>query len=177
MNPAFDPALKHLEDILRGLRAGRASPALLEDLTIDAYGTPLKLKEVARIATPDARTIHVEPWDRNLVKSVEKAIAASGLGVNPVTAGTAIRVPLPPLTEERRKELVKMVRKHAEDAKVTIRHVREKLLKILRDQHDANTLSDDAFEREKKQLQTEVDAAVQTAEGQGNDKEREILTL
>lgn len=177
MNPAFDPALKHLDDVLRGLRAGRASAALVEDLTIDAYGTPLKLKEVARIATPDARTIHVEPWDRNLVKNVEKAIAASGLGVNPVPAGTAIRVPLPALTEERRKDLVKIVRQHVEEAKVTIRHVREKFLKDLRERHGAKTLSDDAFEREKKQLQTDVDAAVKAAEEQGSDKERDILTL
>src|SRR5574337_541903 len=100
----MDHALEHLKRDLAGLRTGRASVALLDGVRVDYYGTPTPLKQVANIATPEARLITIQPWEPNLIKEIEKAISNSGLGVNPSNDGKLIRVPLPPLTEERRKE-------------------------------------------------------------------------
>ncbi len=171
----FQPALQHLEEVLRGIRAGRASPGLVESIEVEAYGSRMRLKDVAAITTPDARTIQVEPWDKAVVPAVEKAIAASPLGVNPATAGAVIRVPVPPLTEERRTELSKLVRQKVEEAKISIRNAREKLLKELKAKKESGALSENAFERERKTLQEAVDAATAAVEERGRAKEAEIL--
>lgn len=137
----------------------------------------MRLKELAHIVTPDARTIQIEPWDKELVKPIEKALATSSLGVNPVIAGTVIRVPLPPLTEERRRELAKLVKQHVEETRITIRNIRERLLKDLRARKDSGALSEDTFERERKHLQADVDAVVAEAGSSGENKERELTVL
>lgn len=171
----YRPALQHLTEVLRGLRAGRATPALVESIPVEAYGARSPLNQLARISTPDPRTIVVEPWDKAIAQNVEKALAASALGVTPVTAGTVIRLPLPAVTEERRQELAKLVKQRVEETKVSIRNEREKLLKTLRGRKDAGTLSEDAFERERKKLQTDVDAATAAAEQRGEEKIADIF--
>ncbi len=173
---AFGAPLRHLDDVLRGIRTGRASPGLLEHVEVDAYGGRLRLKELARISAPDPRTLHVEPWDKSQLPLIEKAIATSSLGVNPVTSGAVVRVPLPPLTEDRRRELAKLVRQHIEDARIGVRQIREKMLKDLRAKKEEGTLSEDAFERERKNLQTDVDAAIAAADASGREKESEVLS-
>lgn len=173
---AFQPTLNHLNEVLRGMRAGRASPALVEGIEVEAYGSRMRLKDLARIGVPDARTLQVEPWDKAMVPAVEKALAASALGITPVTAGASIRLPIPALTEERRQELTKIVRAAVEDAKVSVRNVREKVLKEARAKKDHGELSEDAFERERKRIQEDVDAAVAEAEKIGQAKEADILS-
>lgn len=179
MSPSsdFDAPLQHLDAVLRGLRAGRATPQLVENIEVDAYGASMRLKELASITTPDPRTIQVEPWDAQQLTAVEKAIATSSLGVNPVRSGNMIRVPLPPLTEERRQELTKLVRQHIEEARVSIRHTRERVLKELRAKKDSGEFSEDVFKRERKSLQQQVDTATDAAEQRGKEKEAEILTV
>jgi ribosome recycling factor len=126
-----------LKDSLSKLRTGRASTALVEHIKVDSYGTLMPLNQVASINTPDARTIAIQPWDKNLVGPIEKAIQASDLGLTPNVAGQMIRLPLPPLTEERRKEIIKVAKQDAEHARVAIRGVRrdanEHLKKLLKD--------------------------------------------
>lgn len=175
--PQFDSALRHLEEVLRGVRTGRASPGLVESLEIDVYGTRMPLKSLATISVTDARTLQVEPWDKSQTQVIEKTISASPLGVNPVTAGTVIRIPLPALTEERRKDLTKVVRQHVEAARGALRQTREKILNNLRAQQTAGELSENEFERARKKLQAEVDAATAAVERRGEEKKQEILTI
>ncbi len=133
----MEQAVEHLKRDLSGLRTGRASVALLDGVRVDYYGTMTPLKQVANVSTPEARLITIQPWEPNLIKEIEKALATSGLGVTPSNDGKIIRVPLPPLTEERRRELTKICKKHGEDTKVHIRGFRrdanEELKKLQKD--------------------------------------------
>jgi len=174
---AFAPVLAHLDTVFRGLRTGRANPGLVEHLEVESYGTKMRIKELATVAVPDAKTIHIQPWDVGQVQIITKAIESSPLGVMPAVAGTVIRVTLPPLTEERRRGLTRFVRQHLEEARVAIRNIREKLLKELKNRKDAKELSEDAFERERKNLQTDVDAAIAAVDSRGKEKEKELLSV
>lgn len=133
----MDQAVEHLKRDLAGLRTGRASVALLDGVRIDYYGTMTPLKQVSNISTPEARLITIQPWEPSQIKEIEKALANSGLGLNPSNDGKMIRVPLPQLTEERRKELAKVCKKHGEETKVQIRGFRrdanEELKKLQKD--------------------------------------------
>ncbi len=133
----MEQSIEHLKRDLAGLRTGRASVALLDGVRVDYYGTMTPLKQIANVSTPEARLITIQPWEPQLIKEIEKALANSGLGVTPSNDGKMIRVPLPPLTEERRKELTKICKKHGEDTKVQIRGFRrdanEELKKLQKD--------------------------------------------
>ncbi|MCA1743018.1 MAG: ribosome recycling factor, partial [Desulfovibrionales bacterium] len=120
----MNKAIQNLEKEFSRLRTGRASTGLLEDVLVDYYGTMTPLNQLASISIPDSRTISIQPWDRNAFSSVEKAIMKSDLGLNPVNDGKVIRINIPPLTEERRKDLVKLAKKYSEDTKVAIRNIR-----------------------------------------------------
>lgn len=172
----FEPPVRHLGEVLRGIRAGRATTGLVENVEVEAYGSRMLLKSLASISTPNSQTIQVDPWDKAHVKEIEKALATSPIGIHPVTAGTTIRLTIPALTEERRTELAKLVRKRLEESKVSIRSIRERFLRDLRARQEAGTLSDDAFERERKSLQEDTDVAVATAENLGKTKGQELLT-
>lgn len=176
IHPAFESSLQRFQETLRGLRSGRASTGLVESLSVDAYGTLSRLRDIASISTPDARTVQIEPWDRSLVPAIEKAITISSLGIQPTTAGTVIRLSLPPLTEERRKELVKLVGKHLEESRIGIRTAREKLLRDLKRQEEEEGLSENESGRQKKQLQEQVDAALTAAQTLADEKEQELLS-
>lgn len=175
--PAFDAPLRHLDDVLKGVRAGRATPALVENVSVECYGSRMRIRELATISVPDQKTIVVESWDKNLLPAIEKAIATSSIGVNPVVSGTTVRVPVPPLTEERRHELGRLIRQHVEETRIAIRQIREKRLKDLKGQKDSGELSEDAFERERKRFQAAVDTAIAAVEQRGKEKEEDIRTV
>ena len=139
----FGQALQHLEKELHALRAGRANASMVENLAVEAYGSTMEMKGLASITIPDAKTIQIEPWDKNVVKDIEKAIQGSGLGLNPNIAGTIIRLVMPPLTEENRKNLVKVINQKAEHARITIRTVRESIRESIAADEKAKRLSDD----------------------------------
>ena len=173
----MEQAVDHLKRDLAGLRTGRASVALLDGVRVDYYGTMTPLKQVANISTPEARLITIQPWEPQLIKEIEKALANSGLGVTPSNDGKMIRVPLPPLTEERRKELTKICKKHGEDTKVQIRGFRrdanEELKKL---QKDAK-LTEDELRKSETDIQKLPDQYVQKIDDAIKKKEQEILEV
>ncbi len=136
-------SLEALKNELSKLRTGRAHVGLMEHITVDYYGSPVPLSQVAQIAVEDARTLTVTPWDRTMVQPIEKAIMTSDLGLNPATAGTVIRVPMPALTEQRRKEMIKVVHKEGEAAKVAVRNIRRDSNGELKNLLKAKTISED----------------------------------
>jgi ribosome recycling factor len=173
----FEQTLEHLKKELMNIRSGRANASMVEDLPVEAYGSPMTLKGVASITVPDAKTIQIEPWDKNLVKDVEKAIQSSSLGLNPNTAGTVIRLVMPPMTEENRKNLVKIVNQKAELARIAIRTVRESVRDRIAAQEKAKEIGED----EKFRLQETLDKTVADLNAKvqesAEDKEREIMTI
>ncbi len=173
MEGAFEPWKRDLG----GLRTGRASVGLLDSIRVDYYGTITPLKQVANLSTPEARLITIQPWEPQLIKEIEKAISASNLGVTPSNDGKMIRVPLPPLTEERRKELSKICKKHGEDTKVHIRGFRrdanEELKKL---QKDAK-LTEDELRKSEADIQKLTDQYVQKVDDAIKKKEQEILEV
>ena len=177
ISPNFEPAVSHLAEELRGLRTGRASTGLVENINVDYYGTQTRLKDIASITTPGSQLIQIEPWDKNATVNIVKAIEVSSLGLNPAVSGTIIRLNLPSLNGERRKELVKVVGKHVEEAKIAVRNAREKLLREIKNQMDAKDLSEDEHHEEKERVQKEVDEALATIEEHGREKEEELLSV
>lgn len=173
----MEHALEHLKRDLAGLRTGRASVALLDGVRVDYYGTMTPLKQVSNISTPEARLITIQPWEPNLIKEIEKAISNSGLGVNPSNDGKIIRLPLPPLTEERRKELGKICKKHGEDAKVQIRGFRRDANEELKKLQKDTKLTEDELRKAEQDTQKLTDAYVQKIDDVIKKKEQEILEV
>ena len=175
--PEFVRILDHLSKDLAGIRTGRATTALVEDITVEAYGTKMSLRGVGTITLPDARTIQIEPWDKGLLKEIEKAVKMSQVGLNPVVDGTAVRLMMPQLTEENRKELVKVVGKKLEETRVAVRAVREKARTGALAEEEKNAMSED----ERFRFQEELDRLVQQQNEEikkiGEKKEEEIMTI
>lgn len=170
-------AIQSLEDDLAGIRTGRASPALLEKLSVDYFGSPTPLIQLATISVPEPRALLVRPFDPSSLKTVERAILASDLGLTPNNDGKAIRLNLPPLTEERRRELVKVVNNRLEEARVAIRNVRRDLKKDLEDFQKEKLISEDDQKRGEEELQKVTDRFVQEVEKVGQRKEQEIMEV
>ena len=164
-----------LRNDLKKLRTGRAHSSLIDHLKVDYYGTDTPITQVARVTVEDARTLVVTPWEKNMVSAVEKAIINSGLGLNPVTAGQVIRVPLPPMTEERRRDLVKVVRAHAETARVALRNVRREALADIKDLLKEKMIAEDDERRGQEEIQKLTDRYVATVDSLLKDKEAEIM--
>lgn len=173
----FAAVLAHLEDELLAIRTGRASPGLVEQVSVDAYGSAMPLVQLASISTPDARTIVVQPWDRNLMKEIEKALQQADLGAAPVNDGAVVRLSIPSPTEERRREYLKLLHAKLEAARVSIRQVREDALRARKDAKQRGTISEDAFFAQQKELQKEVDAFVEKVAERGKRKEQELMTI
>lgn len=173
----FDGAINHLQKELSGVRSGRAFPALVEHLKIEAYGVFTPLVELASITAPEPRLIVVSPWDKSIIKDVEKALQAANLGTNPTVDGTVIRLNFPPLTEDRRKELVKVVTQKLEEAKVAVRGIREDALKMLKIAKSDGSLAEDGFFAAQKELQKIVDDKNDQIKNMGSQKEQEIMTI
>ncbi len=159
------------------LRTGRASASLVEDILIDYYNTPTPLKQVASISIPDSRTIAIQPWDRNSISDVEKGIMKSDLGLTPINDGKMIRINIPPLTEERRKELVKVAKKYTEDAKIAIRNIRREGNETLKKMKNNKEITEDDLFSGQEEIQKITDKYIKKAEELFNEKEKEIMEI
>jgi ribosome recycling factor len=169
--------LQGLDKEFRRLRTGRASAALLEGVKVDYYGTPTPIEQLASISVSDARTISIQPWDKAAFKDVEKAIQKSELGLNPINDGKVIRVNIPPLTEERRKELAKVAKKFTEEAKVGVRNVRREANDALKKQEKNKEITEDDLRRLQDEVQKLTDEFIAKAEAALAAKEKEILEI
>jgi ribosome recycling factor len=170
-------AIEALQRELQTIRTGRANPALIERLQVDFYGTPTPLQNMAAIHATDARTLTIQPWDRKVLGDIEKAILKSDLGLMPTNDGQVIRITIPPLTEERRKELVKVVHKKVDEAKVAVRNCRRDGQDHLREQEKKKELSADDLKRGTDRLQKLTDKYTADLEKVGVAKEQEILSV
>lgn len=168
-------AYEHLESEYQGIRAGRANPHVLDKLRVDYYGTPTPIQQVGNVTVPEARMIQIAPWEKSLIKSIEKAILSSDIGITPSNDGAVIRLVFPELTEERRKELAKDVKKKAEEAKVAVRNIR-------RDGNDAfkkvaKEISEDEVKQLEDELQKMTDKYIKDIDKLMEEKSKEILTV
>ena len=162
---------------LKKLRTGRAHPSLIEHLKVDYYGSEVPLQQVASIAVEDGRTLVVSPWEKNLVQAIEKAIHKSDLGLNPLTAGTVIRINMPPLTEERRRDITKVVRHDAENARVAVRNVRRDVMAAIKDMLKEKRISQDDERRAEADVQKLTDKHIAEIEQILGAKEKEIMQV
>jgi len=159
------------------IRTGRASFSLLDGIKVDYYGTPTPLPQVGTLSVPESRMITVTPWDTKMVGPIEKAIQASGLGLNPSNDGKMVRIPIPPLTEERRKDLVKVVKKMAEDARIAVRNIRRESLEKVKEKEKKKEISEDEMKRWQDRVQKETDSYVKKIEEILKAKEQEIMEV
>lgn len=170
-------AIQVLHDDLAGIRTGRASPALVEKLSIEYYGTPTPLQQLASISVPEPRTLTIKPYDATTLKVIEKAIQTSDLGLNPNNDGKVIHLNLPPLTEERRRDLVKHVHHRLEESRVAIRNIRRDAHNDMRDFEKEKLISEDELERGEADLQKLTDRFVEEVAEMGKKKEVEIMEV
>lgn len=173
----MDGALNALKHELGGLRTGRASSSLLEPVHVEAYGASMSLSQVATVSVPEPRLISVQVWDRGMVGAVEKAIINSNLGLNPQTEGQVIRLRIPEMTQDRRKELVKVAHKYAESARVAVRHVRRDGLDVLKKTEKDGTIGEDEEKRLADQVQKATDSMIAEIDKTLAAKEKEILQV
>lgn len=176
-NDRMQKALESLRSRLSKVRTGRAQPGILDGVMVDYYGSPTPLRQVAQVNVEDARTLKLTVFDRNAVKDVEKAIQKSELGLNPVVTGVDIRVPLPPLTEERRKDLVKVVRGEAEQTRVEVRNARRDANAELKDLQKNKEISEDDQRSGEEQIQKLTDATIKQADDLLAAKEKELMEV
>lgn len=175
-NALMQKAISHLESELSKIRAGKATPQIVDGIFVDYYGNATPLNQVANITIPDARTISLQPWERNMLGPIEKAIIASNIGLNPQNDGNFIRLFLPPLTEERRKELVKRMNGEGENARVSVRNIRrEGIEQVKKLQKDG--LSEDVAKETEGRVQGVTDKYIAVIESHLKDKEKDIMTI
>lgn len=173
----MDGAVNALRRELNGVRTGRAHPSLIETLSVDYYGATTPLKQLGSINAPEARMLTIQVWDRGAVRAIEKAIQSSDLGINPAIDGQTIRLPFPPLTEQRRKELVKMVHNKAEEARVAVRNVRRHTHDELRKAEKDGELSQDELRSQEDDLQKITDGHIAVVDREAKKKEGELLEV
>lgn len=171
----MDKALERLRRELARVRAGRANPAILDDIKIDSYGAMMPLKQVATVSVADARMLVIKPYDRNTIAAIEKAINHSQLGLNPNNDGVIVRVPIPPLTEERRKQLVKQVKDGGEDARIAIRQARREANDLLKQGEKDKEISEDDLKKGLEQIQKLTDDEIKVVDDIVAKKEDEIM--
>jgi ribosome recycling factor len=172
----MDRAIEHADSELNKIRAGKASPSLLDDVKVDYYGTPTPLSQIGSVNTPDARTIVVQPWEKSLLGAIEKAIKEANLGLNPQNDGIIIRINVPPLTEERRRDLVKKAKGEAENGKIAIRNIRkdanEKIKKL-----KSEGVSEDEIKTGEAEVQKLTDVYIAKVDQLSEAKEKDIMTV
>ncbi len=173
----MDKTLDSLRADFAGLRAGRAHASLLDGIMVEAYGSLTPISQVGTVNVPDPRTLSVSVWDKSLAKSVEKALRESDLGLNPVSDGTLIRIPIPPLSEERRKELVKVAGKYTEQNKVAIRNIRRDALDGIKKLKKDNLISEDEEKRFENEIQKLTDDAIKKIDEMLENKEKDIMQV
>jgi ribosome recycling factor len=170
-------SIEHLQQEFGGIRTGKANPALLDSIRVDYYGQKVPLTQVASIAVPDGRLITVQPWDKNVIGDIEKAILASDLGLNPQNDGTIIRLPIPQLTEERRKDLVKVVKRFGEETKVAVRNIRRDANENIKKLEKKHEIGEDEMHTNQDRIQKLTDKFVAKVDEVVAAKEKEILEL
>jgi ribosome recycling factor len=173
MNKAIDALKKEFSKI----RTGRASIALFDDIRVDYYGTPTPLNQVGTLAIPESRLITIQPWEKNLIPEIEKAIFKSDLGLNPISDGQLVRISIPPLTEERRKEMVKLTKRMGEDAKVAVRNARRDANETLKNSEKKKEISEDQLKRGEKAIQELTDKFVKKVDEVVAAKENEVMEI
>ena len=173
----MDKSVAALKEEFGGLRTGRANAGLLDPVQVEAYGSTSPLNAVAAISVPEPRMISVNVWDRGMVVSVEKAIRAAGLGLNPIVDGQTLRIPIPPLTEERRRDLVKLAGKYAEQQKIAVRNVRRDANDDLKKAEKASEISQDEQKKMEAEVQKDTDAAIKRVDEALKTKEQEIMQV
>ena len=173
MKKAFDFTLHEFSTI----HTGKASPSMVEGVMVEAYGSMMRLKECAAISTPDARLIQVQPWDKGLIRAVEKALQQANLGINPIVDGGLIRLPLPDLSKERRLEFVKIAHKLAEDGRVNIRHIRRDAMEAVKKAKKDGKISEDEEKRVEKEIQVLTDKTIKDVDTHLAHKEKELVTV
>ena len=173
----MDKTISVFRENLAEIRAGRANPAILNKITVDYYGVPTPINQVAGISVPEARMILIQPWDINLLKEIEKEILKADIGINPNNDGKVIRLNFPELNEERRKELVKDVRKLAEEAKVSIRSIRRDAMGDAKQRQKKSEITEDDLKNEENQIQKLTDSKIEEIDKISETKEKEIRTI
>ncbi len=173
-------AVLHTQQEFNTLNTGKANPNMVENLsvTVEAYGgSSMQIKEMAAVTTPDARTIQIQPWDKSVVKEIEKAIQTAKLGLNPLNDGSVIRIPIPELSGERRRELIKVAHNMAEEGRISIRHARKDALDQFKKMQKDSTITEDDLKRLEKDIQTETDNSIQKIGRELETKEKELKTI
>jgi ribosome recycling factor len=173
----MDKSIAALRQELTKLRTGRAHTSLLDHITVDYYGTQTPLSQVSNINVEDSRTLVVSPWEKSMVQAIEKAILTSDLGLNPATAGTIIRVPLPPLTEERRKDMIKLVRHEAEGGRIAIRNIRRDAISAVKDLLKEKMIGEDEERRAHDEIQAITDKHIADVDETLAQKEAELMEI
>ena len=173
----MDKALDHLQEEFGAVRAGRANPKVLDRITVEYYGSETPLNGVATISSPDARTLVISPWDTKLLKDIQKAIQTSDLGINPQNDGRVIRLVFPQLTEDRRKELVKQIKKYAEDAKVALRNIRRDGMDYVKKLKKNSEITEDDQKKAEKDLQDLLDKMIKKVDDATAVKEKELMAI
>jgi ribosome recycling factor len=174
---AMEKAYEYMQHEFSAVRTGKASPALVENIDVEAYGTPMKLKQLAVISTPEPRMLVVQPFDASTTKDIEKAIKESKLGINPICDGKIIRLPIPPLTEERRKDLVKGIKQMAEEVRVRVRSARREGMDAMKKLEKAGDVSEDNLERYEGEIQKLTDQFIKRIEEGLETKEADIMKV
>lgn len=181
LNKPYDEKMKKTVDVVvsdfASVRAGRANAAVLDKIAVDYYGTPTPINQVATISSPDPRSLMITPWDKTILKAIEKAILSSDLGINPQNDGQVIRLAFPQLTEERRKELTKQVRKYAENGKVAVRNIRRDAMDKLKAAEKKNELTEDDRKLGEKDLQDLTDKICKKIDDLCEKKEKELMAV
>ena len=173
----MNKSLENLQNELSSIRAGRANPHILDKIKVDYYGTPTNIQQVGNISIPEARVIMIKPYDKNLLKDIEKALQASDIGINPNNDGTAIRLVFPELTEDRRKELCKEVKKKGEECKVAVRNIRRDGVDAFKKLGKSEDISEDTIKDLQDELQKITDKFIKKIDEAAAEKEKEIMTV
>ncbi len=173
----IEKSITHLKSEFSALQIGRASTSLVDEIEVESYGSKMPLKQVANIACPDAKTIKIEPWDKSLIKEVERALNEANIGITPQNMGEHIFLPIPPMTEDRRKDMVKIVHDLAEKAKISIRNARQEAMKWVKMQKEESEISEDQQKDYESDIQAKVDDGNKNIEVLAKKKESEVLTV
>lgn len=169
--------INHLTGEFAAIRAGRANPAVLDKITVDYYGTPTPIQQLAAVSVTEARTLTIQPWDASVAKDIERAIQMSDLGINPQTDGKTLRIVFPPLTEDRRKGIVKEIKEMGEDTKIAIRNIRREVVEKFKAMKKDGTMSEDDLKQAEKKTQDLTDKYVKEIDGMAEKKKKEIMEI
>ena len=176
-NERMQKSVDAFKSNLSKIRTGRASPDILDSISLDYYGTDTPLKQLSNISVEDSQTLSISPWEEKFIPEIEQAIVKANIGLNPVTTGNVIRIPLPPLTEERRVDLTKQVKSEEEQAKISVRNIRRDSIHDLKDFLNEKMISEDDFHKGQSDIQNITDQMIQNIESLSNGKQKELMTI